>query len=165
MDMRNKLGVWLSGSVVHALGDRYAGTIANVVERAVHNKWKGQTTLEAVIVFEDGKQVVVTRGFQFELMERFGFDTNEWVGARISIGSRPVERTDKKTGEVVTTWQKFLLPVDGKRHVEVVAASMAAQEPDGSDSMPAEYQDDTFVEDGDDTFVELEARRFGRGRK
>lgn len=151
MDMREKLGIWLTGSVVHALGGRYTGTIAKVIEQTVHNKWKGATTLEAVIVFEDGKQLVLNRGSQFELMERFGYETDRWVGARISVGSRSVERSDKKTGEVITTWQKFLLPV------HVAPASVADDEMDADDEIIAPADDEC-----DDLGVE--AARFGRGR-
>ena len=37
--MTKKLGVWLTGAAIHALGDRYDGRIATVKEQPIRNKW------------------------------------------------------------------------------------------------------------------------------
>ena len=81
--MRRKLGPWLTGAVVHAMGDRYEGEIACVVEQEVFNRWKNKTTLEDVIVFTDGMQLPVGRAMNFKLMDRFGYESADWVGKRI----------------------------------------------------------------------------------
>jgi hypothetical protein len=109
MDMRRRTGPWLSGAAVHALGGRYDGTIRDVVEQDVRNKWTGATTREVVIVFEDLKQLVLNQSTQFELMERFGPESDEWIGQTIAFVSRAVSSVDTKTGEVKARWERVLL--------------------------------------------------------
>jgi hypothetical protein len=112
MDMRMKQGPWLTGGIVQAMGGRYEGTIVDVVEADVRNRFKGKTIRESVAVFEDGKQLVLSSRTQLELINRFGYESDAWKGKQIVIGCRAVKRTDAKTGVVLVTWEKFLLPAD-----------------------------------------------------
>ena len=156
--MRRKLGPWLTGAVVHAMGDRYEGEIACVVEQEVFNRWKSKTTLEDVIVFTDGMQLPVGRAMNFKLMDRFGYESTDWVGKRIVIVSRPIERTDAKTGEISVSWERVLLPPESPSHSDALApARVAEHEPDLSDPIGAHDEDDIEAEN--------EARRFARKRR
>jgi hypothetical protein len=113
MDMRMKLGPWLTGGVVNAMGGRYQGTIGAVEDREVRNKWTTKTTLEPVVLFEDGKQLVLSPRTQLELIKRFGYESDTWTGKQIVIGCRAVKRTDKN-GQALVTWEKFLVPAEGE---------------------------------------------------
>lgn len=108
MDMRTKLGIWLTGETVHAMGDRYEGVIAEVAEQMVRNRFTTKTGPVLVVVFTDCKQLVLNRTMQFELMERFGHNSDHWLGETIVVGCRRVERADSKTGQPIVSWQKFL---------------------------------------------------------
>jgi hypothetical protein len=104
--MTKKLGVWLSGGAIHAMGDRYDGTIAAVEEQPVRNKWKMQTSMEDVLIFEDGKQLVVSHSMRLELIARFGSESDDWIGQSISLATQRAERK----GQVI--WERVLLPSD-----------------------------------------------------
>lgn len=108
MDMRKKLGKSLSGQTLHAMGDRYEGIIAAVEDKALRNRFTTRTEIEPVIEFEDGMQIVLNRGMRYELIERFGPESDDWIGKPLVVSCRRVERTDSKTGELIVAWQKFL---------------------------------------------------------
>jgi hypothetical protein len=69
MDMRKKLGVWLTGVTLHAMGDAYEGTIAAVEDREIFDRFKREAAVETVIRFSDGKLLVVNRRMQLALMD------------------------------------------------------------------------------------------------
>ena len=153
MDMRKKLGVWLSGGAIHAMGDRYEGTIAHVVEHEVRNKWTTKTTVESVIVFDDGKQLVLTRPMKFELIDRFGHESDDWIGERIVLGCRRVDRTDPKTGNSEVRFEKYLLPRNREPDVKELAPSWATEH-------DSEITDPVDLDDADD--VDTRKRPFRR---
>ncbi len=150
MDMRtdlNRRATWITGTLVHALGDCYLGTIAEVVQREVRNRWaKGRdTTLENVIVFADRKELVLSLNMQTELTNRFGPESNDWIGEAIAIGCRRVEQ--KKAGQMVVVWHKVLLPVGEERAApETIPAWVTDDGPGFSE--PSHPNDEDVFEDG-----------------
>ena len=144
--MTKKLGVWLTGAAIHALGDRYDGRVADVREQPIRNKWTMQTSVEAVLVFDDGKQLVLSHGMLVELMGRFGSESDDWVGHSISLGTRPAERK----GKVV--WERFLFAAEATPHIT----------DRGQDPID---QDDSLMELPEDPDAELTAFPFGRRRR
>jgi len=146
MDMRNTLGVWLTGAVVHALGDRYTGTIVEVVRQEVRNRWTKRTALECVVVFTDGKQLVLNRGMQLALIERFGHESDEWVGRRIALTCRRLEHIDAKTGKLLVTWRKILVGAEDARDAEdPVPGWVTEPELDSvSDTVVTDDEDDRY---------------------
>jgi hypothetical protein len=125
--MTNKMGPWITGAVIHALGGRYVGRIAAVEERTLYNRFTKRTAPEVVIVFDDGRQLVPSQGMRVELSTRFGTETDHWIGEWIALGARPGPVRNGKP-----TWERFLLP--------------AGDEGSVSD----EASDDWGVQDGDD---------------
>jgi hypothetical protein len=126
--MTRKMGPWLTGAAVHAMGDRYDGIIAAVEEQEVRNRWTTRTSLEDVVVFGDGKRLVLSHGMRLELIARFGSESNDWLGQPISLGTRAAERK----GQV--SWERFLYPPD-----ETVSAVDALDDGVGE---PVDFLDD-----------------------
>jgi len=112
--------------------------IAAVEEQPIRNKWKMETSLEDVLVFDDGKQLVLSHSTRLELIGRFGSESDDWIGKSISLGTRAAERK----GRVI--WERFLFPADAT--------------PQGVE------QDDEPIEFPDEAEVDRSAFRFGRRR-
>jgi hypothetical protein len=147
MDMRTRLGPWLTGTALHALGGSYRGTIASVIEQEIFNRWTRQRTRELVIVFTDGKKVVLNRGMQLELIDRFGYESDNWIGCPIELISQPVERVDRRTGEAHVSWQKLLAPPGAAADSEQPPECLSGvdDDPDLSDPIGAHDEDEAVA--------------------
>ena len=113
MDMSKRLGPWLNGATLHALGDWYEGVILSVEDQSIRNPFTTKTTREPVIVFADGMKAVPTIPMRHELIERFGPETGDWIGQTLVVACRPVERLDAKTGRTSVKYEKYLPPANG----------------------------------------------------
>src|SRR5262245_54485692 len=109
MDMRRHLTHWLNAAALERLGNRYEGTIADVVEQVVNNRFAGKKEIQPVIEFEDGWRVIPTLSMRARLIEMFGPETDAWRGRRLAVYQERRERTDVTTGEVRTQWVKHVM--------------------------------------------------------
>lgn len=111
MDMRSKLGEWLTGDSLHALGDRYDGVVERVEDQQIRNKFTTKLAAQTVMVFQDGKQLVLNRKMIQILIGRWGATSEDWIGQQLAVACRPSERRDAKTGAPM--WERYLPDEDG----------------------------------------------------
>ena len=111
MDMTRYLKQLLNDRELRRLGGRYEGTIVAVHAERMHNRFKGLTAEEPVITFHDGMRLVPNYGMRLLLIERFGAETDEWIGRTVIVVRHLVESSDRRTGEVAGRWvRRILLP-------------------------------------------------------
>ena len=106
MDMRKHLRRRINDAELVRLGGEYVGEISNVGEEVVRNRYTAQRELVPVISFADGWQLIPNIGMRAALVETHGADTDRWVGKRVRIFRRAVERISKVTGETRTQYIK-----------------------------------------------------------
>jgi len=95
-------------------GGRYQGRIADVLAESMRNKFKGTTSDEAVIVFEDGWRLVLNWGMRLALIENFGPDSEAWLGRSIIVYRHHVDKSNIQTGEVAGRWVKRIMFPDSE---------------------------------------------------
>lgn len=105
MDMSKFVPRWINNTELRRLGGRYQGFIERVIVQEVHNRFarkhrslRSETAAgddgvtykqpEPVIVFEDGYRLVPNIGMRRMLMERFGTDSDSWVGQPLIVVCR-----------------------------------------------------------------------------
>jgi len=113
MDMNRFLHHRLTNAkLMEFLEFRYEGRICNVVEEEVFNKFK-LTKTERVpnIMFDDGWEWIPNLAARRQLSEAWGPETDGWVGRRMAIFLRSVDRTEKKSGRLVEALEKNVEPL------------------------------------------------------
>jgi hypothetical protein len=147
MDMRRHTRRWLNDTALASEFDgTFEGVIAAVTEEQVRNRFTAQRELQPVIAFaEGGWRVVPNLGMRTALIEMLGPETDQWIGRRISIHRRRVERADKATGEIRSSWQKVVSVPD--RHARVLPMRRPVADYDDS-AAPSEAEIFGEVEGG-----------------
>jgi hypothetical protein len=112
MDMTRHLRRWLNDKELKQMGGRYEGVVVAIREEKVRNRFTAQQEVQPVIKFDDGWLLIPNLGMRRALIEIFGAETNNWIGHRISVCRRRVERRDRLTGEVREKFEKFVYVVD-----------------------------------------------------
>jgi hypothetical protein len=103
------------------MGDVYEGVIASVAEQVVRNPFSAQRERQPVIAFADGWRLIPNLGMRAALIEMLGPETDAWVGRRIQVFRRRVERIDRTTGEVRVVFVKSVSCRD--RHARAVVSA------------------------------------------
>ena len=111
MDMRKHLKPRLNNDELLKMGGSYEGIIANVVEETVRNGYTKQRQAEPNIVFMDGWRHIPNIRMRRALIESLGEETNGWVGWRIRIFLRRVERKTADGG-MREQYEKFAECID-----------------------------------------------------
>ena len=100
MDIRRHLRPWLNDATLVRLGGSYGGVVASVTEEQVRNPFTAMRQLEPVIGFDEGYRLIPNITMRAALIELFGPHTDKWIGRRITVSRRRIERMDRQTGEV-----------------------------------------------------------------
>jgi hypothetical protein len=109
MDMNRHLRRWLNGTALRReFGGHYEGIIAEVLEEKLKNTFTATKELQPVIVFEDGWRLCPNIGMRRALINIFGPETKDWVGRRIVVFQRRVERTSD-SGGVIEAFEKAVM--------------------------------------------------------
>ncbi len=134
MDMSRHVPCWINNPELQRLGGRYEGTIARVIEQVVHNRFrpKAEKQPEPVIVFADAYRLVPNITMRRLLMERFGPETDAWVGERLVVVCRSAGGRETK----------HLLFPDNARDIDEQPAWVTEHEEDVSDAIGAHDADD-----------------------
>jgi hypothetical protein len=89
------------------MGGRFVGEIFSVTEQPLHNRWTREITREHVIVFLDCEyKLVLGDRIREQLCERFGDESDDWIGKVIAIGSQFERYKHREGGQ----WNRVLLP-------------------------------------------------------
>jgi hypothetical protein len=103
MNIDRHLRRWLNDSTLtREFPSGYEGTIFEVVEERLHNRYRCTKELQPVIVFEDGWRLVPNISMRRALKEFFGSDTDEWIGRRVQV----YRRLARRPGDGKEDWQK-----------------------------------------------------------
>ena len=111
MDIRRHLKRWLNDGELQEMGGSYEGTIADVVEEQVRNRFTTRREVQPVIVFYDGWRLIPNIGMRRALVEMFGPETNDWVDRRIRVFRRRMVQ-EKAGGEVPERYEKAVVGVE-----------------------------------------------------
>jgi hypothetical protein len=108
MDMGRHLRRWLNDAALARLDGVYEGTIGDVVEEQVRNRFTAQREIVPVVVFADGWRLIPNITMRTALVEMFGSETDHWRGARVRVHRTRREIVNKGTGETKTVWVKVI---------------------------------------------------------
>jgi hypothetical protein len=108
MDMTRYLKPYLTVPVLEALGGEYEGIIAEVVNERLRNRFKATSSDEPVIVFQDGKRLVLNKAMLQASLCWFGEDSARWPGRRIRVFLRRVETVNRESGKVRVSYQRAI---------------------------------------------------------
>jgi hypothetical protein len=113
MDFLRYMGsAWLTLAELERRGGRFEGVITEVSEQSLRNPFTGVFESRAVIHFDCGTTTVPSRAMGKTLVGLYGGDTDAWVGRRIVVFRRAVERKSKATGEMVTRYERAVIACD-----------------------------------------------------
>ena len=138
MDMRRHVPTWINNKVLVCLGGEYECTIADAIEQEVRNPFTARRERQPVIVFDDGYRCIPNVGMRRSLMELFGPHTEKWIGRRIVISRRRVERINRETGETTESWQKVVSCPDVHARVIQHLATERSNCDDSADPLTAD---------------------------
>lgn len=103
--------IWLNVPELTRRGDAYIGVIVSVAAVTVRNPYTCRKEVKPVIEFDDGQKLLPNVGMLRTLMALYGPESDAWVGKRLRVFQvlSPVQRVDKKTGEVVRTYERHVM--------------------------------------------------------
>ncbi len=111
--MSRHLKNWINDAELQRRDGRYTGIIANVVEEEVRNRYTARREVQPVVEFDDGWRIIPNLSMRRALIEIFGTpETTRWIGRRIVIFRRRVERTDRASGEIRERFEKAVMCSD-----------------------------------------------------
>jgi hypothetical protein len=150
--MRRHLATWVNDLLFERLGGPLEAGIVSVTEQMVRNRFTAQRELQPVIALDSGHRWIPNITARRALIEMFGAETDNWIGRRIAISRRRVERVNRETGESRETWVKVVTCADV--HARVLPMTRPGR---------SEY-DEALAEPGEDAPLTAD-QIFGGGRR
>lgn len=114
MDMTKFLKRYLNNAALEQMDDRFEDVIDDVVEEVIRNPYNGNKQPEPVLVFMSNWRLIPNVAMRRALIGFFGEDSADWIGRRVVVYRRPVQRVDAKTGEQTTRFEKAVMLPDSE---------------------------------------------------
>jgi hypothetical protein len=108
VDVTKHLRRWLTNDVLATFDDVYEGTIVAVTEQRVRNRFTGKHADELVVTFADRWQWIPNLTARRSLVGWFGVESDDWLGRRVQVIRKSIERIDRATGEVKVRHERIV---------------------------------------------------------
>jgi hypothetical protein len=138
MNVTPHLRRYLSNQMLATLDDVFTGTIADVTEERVRNRFAWErdkndrprpvTTVELVVVFENGLRWIPNQNARQALVTWFGTESDNWRGRRVQVIRRRIERIDRESGEVKVRFERIVACPDPHARLPVHAPEVVERE-------------------------------------
>ena len=138
MNLTRYLKQFLTVPLLQAMGGEYEGIIADVREECLRNRFKAASEEQAVVVFTDGKRLVLNKTMLLACIRWFGDDSKNFIGRRIRVFLREVATESRKTGQRRVVWQRAIACEDPHARIAVanpVATSAGSDDGDPDDAV------------------------------
>ena len=108
MDVRKMLPKRITNDELKQRGGSYTGTVSEIDWKETWNKYDRKKTEQLHLTFPDGYTLIPNISMIRTLKDKFGYESDDWIGMKITVRLKKFTFIDKKTGEEKVRWEKYI---------------------------------------------------------